>query len=292
VNDLPERRQRLVPRLIAVGRTVASGYGRHTLGQHAAAISYRVLFSLVPFVTLIAAILDYALPDQTRENVVTWVLDRIPGTSELESSVDRAIEAAGTTTGVVGLVSLIFLLWSATGMMTSLRTAFASVWEFQRPSFVRGKLVDGVLVLGGGLVIVVAFGATVAVQVVESIGDGVATSLGLSTHGRVANTLLGAAATLAVTFLALLALYHVVSPAGTPWHDLVPGAAIAAVALQVLTVGYSIYLSHFSNLNALYGSLGAVLGFLLLVYLGAIVMLVGGEISAAWQDTRYAEDSG
>jgi len=289
MNDVPQRPQRLVPRLVAVGKTVAAGYGRHTLGQHAAAISYRVLFSLVPFITLIAAILDYTLPDETRENVVNWVLDRIPGTSQLESSVDQAISAAGTTTGVVGLVSLVFLLWSATGMMTSLRTAFASVWEFQRPSFVRGKLVDGVLVLGGGLVIVVAFGATVAVQVVESIGDDVAASIGLPTHGRVASTLLGVAATLSVTFLALLALYHVVSPASTPWRDLVPGAAAAAVSLQVLTVGYSFYLSNFSNLNALYGSLGAVLGFLVLVYLGAIVMLVGGEISAAWPAARYAE---
>ena len=55
------------------------GLRRHTLGQHAAAISYRVLFSLVPFMTLIAAILDLTLPDDTRENVINWVLDADPG---------------------------------------------------------------------------------------------------------------------------------------------------------------------------------------------------------------------
>jgi membrane protein len=240
--------------------------------------------------TLIAAILDYTLPDETRENVVDWVLDQIPGTSDLETSVDDAISAAGTTTGIAGLIGLVVLLWSATGMMTSLRVAFAHVWEFERPSFVRGKLVDGLLVLGGGLVIVVAFGATVLVQVVESIGDEVATSIGLPTHGRLAGTLLGVAATLAVTFLALVALYHVVSPPGTPARDLLPGAAVAAIGLQALTFGYSIYLANFSDLNALYGSLGAILGFLLLVYLGAIVALVGGEISAAWPGTALVED--
>ena len=175
-------------------------------------------------------------------------------------------------------------------MMTSLRTAFRSVWEVgERPSYVHGKLIDGVLVLGGGLVIVVAFGATVLVQVLQAIGDEIATAIGLPTHGRLVGTTLGIASTLVVTFLALVALYRAVSPEGTRWRDLLPGAVAAAIGLQVLITGYSIYLARFSDLNALYGSLGAVLGFLLLVYLGAIVMLVGGEISAAWPKTAVVE---
>lgn len=291
MDEVEPRRRRLPGRLFASGKHAAEGYGRHTLGQHAAAISYRVLFSLVPFMTLIAAILDLTLPDDTRENVINWVLDRIPGNSDLETSVDQAVSAAGTTTGVAGLVGLVVLLWSATGMMTSLRTAFRSVWEVgERPSYVRGKLVDGLLVLGGGLVIVVAFGATVLVQVVQAIGDEIATAVGLPTHGRLAGTLMGVAATLVVTFVALVALYRAVSPDGTRLLDLVPGAAVAAIALQILINGYSLYLSHFSDLNALYGSLGAVLGFLVLVYFGAIVMLLGGEIAAAWPKTALVSD--
>ncbi len=274
-----------------VGIRAASGYGRHTLGQHAAAISYRVLFSLVPFMTLIAAILDLVLSDDTRDDVINWVLDEIPGTSDLETSVDQAVSTAGTTTtSVAGLVGLVLLLWSATGMMTSLRTAFRSVWEVgDRPSYMRGKLVDGLLVLGGGLVIVVAFGATVLVQVVESIGGEIATTIGLPTHGRLAGTLFGVVAMLMVTFVALVVLYRAVSPEGIGWRELLPGAALAAIALQCLVAGYSIYLSHFSDLNAVYGSLGAVLGLLLLVYFGAIVMLMGGEIAAAWPETAVVE---
>jgi membrane protein len=276
-------------RLAAVGRDVAGAYGRHTLGQHAAAISYRVLFSLVPFMALVVAILDFALPDDTRREIVDWVLDQIPGTSDLESTVDEAITAAGTATGTAGLIGLVLLLWSATGMMSSLRMAFASVWGYQRPRFVRGKLIDGLLVLGGGLAIVVAFGTTVLVQTVQAIGDEIATAIGLPTQGRLAGTVAGAVATLAVVFVTLAALYRALSPRTLRWRDLLLGAALAALGLQALTIGYAFYLAHFSSLSAVYGSLGAVLGFLVLVYLGALVVLVGGEIAAAWPRSADAE---
>ena len=41
------------------------------------------------------------------------------------------------------------------------------------------------------------------------------------------------------------------------------------------------YLTEFSDLAVVYGSLGALLGFLLVVYWGVVAMLLGAEIVAA-----------
>ena len=44
---------------------------------------------------------------------------------------------------------------------------------------------------------------------------------------------------------------------------------------------YSRYLSNFANYQASYGALGAVVGLMMWLWLGIIVILIGGELNAA-----------
>jgi uncharacterized BrkB/YihY/UPF0761 family membrane protein len=116
---------------------VSSGYSRHAGSQLAAGISYRVLFSLVPLLALIVSVIDFLLPSETRKDVVDWLLHRFPGTG-LESAVNKSISHPGATAPVVGLIALAGLLWTASGMMASIRVAFRVVWEVPGPTYVRG----------------------------------------------------------------------------------------------------------------------------------------------------------
>jgi membrane protein len=61
-----------------------------------------------------------------------------------------------------------------------------------------------------------------------------------------------------------------------------PGAAIGAIGFVLATTACGTHLARFGDLSAVYGSLGAVLGFLLVVWAGAIAMLFGAEIVAGW----------
>ena len=55
-------------------------------------------------------------------------------------------------------------------------------------------------------------------------------------------------------------------------------------------MGFSYYLATVATWGLLYGSLGSVLAFLLVVYLQVAVLLFGGELAAAWsRDTVPAE---
>lgn len=60
-----------------------------------------------------------------------------------------------------------------------------------------------------------------------------------------------------------------------------PGALVGAIGFELATVAYGEYLARFRDLSVVYGSLGAVLGFLLVVYAGAVALLFGAEIVAA-----------
>jgi hypothetical protein len=65
-------------RLVRTARLALQAYLRAGCTQHAAAISYRVLFSLVPFLALLAAVLEVAVPETRQERIVEWVLAEVP----------------------------------------------------------------------------------------------------------------------------------------------------------------------------------------------------------------------
>jgi membrane protein len=266
-------------RVYRAGREAAAGYGRHACSQLAAGIAYRVLFSLVPFVALLVAVLDLVLPSDARQEVIDWLYDTIPGT-DVERAVDNSIAHAGLDAPLVGLVALAGFLWAATGMMASIRTAFRVVWEAEGLPFARGKLRDLALVgLGAGLIFV-AFGASLVTQVVARVGGDVSSTIGVGSGGALVGSATEIGTTLAVSFLAFLTVYAVVPPVRVTPGEVWPSAVLATAAFALLTEGFSLYLARFADLNAVYGPLGAVFAFLLLVYLSAAILLFGAELAA------------
>ena len=213
----------------------------------------------------------------------------IPGT-ELEESVRRAVADAGTPATAAGLVALVTLLWAASGMMAAIRIAFGVIFEsdVQRP-YVRAKLLDFVLVAGTGILAVAAFGLAVAVQVLAELGRDLSQLVGAGTGGNLLAVTAEVMASLAVTFAVFLLLYRSVPPEPPRFAALWPPALIGAAVFQVATAGYAYYLARWGNVTSLYGPLGATLGFLLVVYVGVLVLLIGAELVAAWPEGDAVE---
>ena len=272
--------------------SAAGTYVRIAGGQRAAAISYRVLFSLVPFVALLVSVLELVLPETTQQDVVSWLVGVVSLPDELGQSVNAAVENAGPPASATGLVALAGLIWAASGMMASVRSAFRAVWdsEADRP-YLRGKLLDLVLVLGAGVLVVSAFGLSLVVQVVTETSSEIAAKLG---RGESATAGLGAVAqlgaSLALALLAFAFLYRFVPPVPVRIRDVVPGAVVAAVGVHLASAGFSIYLSRFGGFNNVFGPLGAILAFLLLVYAAAAILLLGACVAAAWPETATEPD--
>jgi len=265
-------------------------YLRTECSQRAAAISYRVLFSLVPFVSLVASLLELLLPEKTSDRVASWLVAAMPLEGELEDSVARAVEDVGPPASVVGLISLLLLVYGASGMMGATRSAFRAIWgsEARRP-YLRGKLVDVALVLVAGLLILCAFGVTIITQIVEMAGEELVRKLGgpASATGQ-----LGAGvefvASVAVTFVAFLVLYRFVPTVRVRLRDALAGALVACAGFNLAAVGFSIYIGRFADFDEVFGSLSAVFVFLLMVYVAVEVLLLGASVAAAWPGTALA----
>jgi len=260
-------------------QAVSSRYSRHAGSQLAAGISYRVLFSLVPLVALLVSVLDLFLPSEARADVVDWLFHRFPGHG-LESAVNKSVSHPGATAPLVGVVALAGLLWAASGMMASLRIAFRVVWEVPGPTYMRGKLRDFLLVGLAAALLLVAVGVSLAVQLVAEAGKGVSAAIGLQGGTRVLGVIAQLGGGLVVGFLALIVLYWVVPPVRVPLRQLWPSAALASVAIELLIKAFAFYAAR-TTANSVYGPLGALFTFLLLIYLLGTVLLLGAELIAA-----------
>ena len=80
-----------------------------------------------------------------------------------------------------------------------------------------------------------------------------------------------------------LALLYRFGPSHTQprWRWITRGSATAAVFWLVASVLFTWYAANFGSYNKTYGSVGAVIGFMMWMWISTIVMLLGAEIDAA-----------
>jgi len=59
-----------------------------------------------------------------------------------------------------------------------------------------------------------------------------------------------------------------------------PGSVAGSILLVAASLGFRFYITNFSNYNATYGSLGAVIVLMLWLYILGLVILIGAEVNA------------
>lgn len=253
--------------------------------QMAAAIAYHLLFSMFPLLIMTVGIVGLVTssPD-ARDALTKAVVQVVPLSDHGRQQMRAMLGSVSGGAGALGLLGVIGVLWSASGVMAAVRTALNIAWDTgaTRP-FLRGKLVDLALIAGS----FVAIGATLGLTVLSTIIRRSAVSLPRPLHGLQPVT--GAAAAVAVViisvvllFVTFTLLYRFVPVVPTRIRGIWPGALTAAAGFEALQYGFSLYVGFFGHYNKVYGSLGAIVAFMFLVYLAAMVFLFGAEIASEY----------
>lgn len=251
-------------------RDVLARYSRLGGSQFAAAISYRALFSLVPLATFAATVIAQVLASSgaSRQDLVSAIADQLDLTAEGAAELDALIAAVPSPWSLAGATALGLALWGATGVMSSMQKTLAVVFdEGLSRGLIRGRLVSALLVLGALGLVVLAVIVSMLENVARKVSDDMREALGWQPFGF--GILLGVVVPVAVVFLVYVLLYRYVPHHRPGWRPALVGAAVAALAHQVVQVGLGWYLSGAADFNEVYGSASAVFAFLLSVYLSA-----------------------
>jgi membrane protein len=198
-------------------------------------------------------------------------------------------DAASLTTRVLGeiltgagggllSVGALAALWAASNGMGSIMTALNAAYDVvdNRSWWKRRLVAVGLTVVFAGFILT----ALILLVLGPEIAEGLARYVGL---GSVFTTVWNVVRWPVALFLALLGvgLVYYLAPAVTQrWYWVTPGSAVAVAGWLVASAGLRLYVTHFANFNATYGSIGGAILLLLWLYLTGLIILVGAEINA------------
>ena len=91
----------------------------------------------------------------------------------------------------------------------------------------------------------------------------------------------------AVVALMITGLYYVAPNVRPPsWRWLTPGAVLAVVVWVLTSAGFGLYIANFGSYNKTYGTLGAIVTFLIWVWLANVAALLGIELDSEIERER------
>jgi membrane protein len=194
------------------------------------------------------------------------------GLTLVREQITRLAEQDQGSLSIVFFVGFGLSLWSAMSGIKTMFDALNIVYEEEeKRSFVMLNLEALLFTLASLLFVILALAAIVAVPMVVAW-------MGMS------NSLLPALRwplMYLIILLALAALYRYgPSRENAQWRWVTWGSAIAGLVWIVGSILFSWYVASFGSYNKTYGSLGAVVAFMVWLWLSALVVLLGAEIDA------------
>jgi YihY family inner membrane protein len=248
--------------------------GDDLVGPRSAALAFFAFLSLFPLLLLGLSILGFVLDEAQVRDWSARIGETIPGLEEL---VGNNLGVLVSTRARLGILGLVALLWAAGGGIGALQRSLGAIFRVPDPAFWRARLevLPAVLVLG--ILALAAIGATSAIMTWHVAGA-------LAIPVRIL-TVIGAAIVAGAVFT--LGYFLATPERKLPLRAHMPGGALGALAWIALTLVGSWYASRVvARSSALYGSIGAVFGLLVILQLATTAALYGAELSAVLEERR------
>ena len=251
---------------------VIEGMGADGASEVVGAIAYYVILSMFPLLLGIISLLGFFLPSATvQEQVFKFVETNLPAATDvLRLNITGIIQVRGP----LGIVSVVALFWSAGAMFSAISRGVNRAWglNVRHPFYVR-KLRETAMSLSACVFFYVAITST-AVLVSFDTGGGVV--------GNVAFYLLE----FMLVFFIFILVYKTMPGTKTYWRYVWPGALFSTAAFELARTFLGVYLSRFSHVELVYGSIASIIILLIFAHYVAFILIMGAEISSEYSRMR------
>ena len=243
----------------------------------AASIAYYSLLSLFPFfLLLISIVANVTNSDADRQLVLGFVLKYFPRQFPF---VTEQLELLQGSRFQLGLAGSLIMVWAAMGVFGAITSAVNHAWGVDKqPSYLKHKMISFVMLVVASLLLLVALVLVSAINVTEARWFSVVLT---RTPGLL--VLQGFAVKWASTVAFILVvgfIFYFVPNAKVRFRDVWVGAVVTGLAWRGALAGFSWYVRDLSRFSV-HGSIAAVVVFLLWIYISAVILLYGVEVTAA-----------
>jgi membrane protein len=251
--------------------------GKDRLTAVAAGVAFFSLLALFPAVTALVSLYGLFADAATMADHLATLAELMPpGAFDIvREQIARIVSKSGGTLTVGFALGLGLALWSANAAMKAIFDALNVIYEEdEKRSFVMLNLESLAFTLGAIVAALLAVAAVVVFPLILAL-------FGIARINPLLISLLRWPLLLLMIVFGLALLYRFgPSRRNAEWRWVSVGSVFAALAWIAGSMAFSYYLANFANYNATYGSLGAVIGLMMWMWLSAIVVLVAAEINS------------
>jgi membrane protein len=255
-------------------KQVFSAFAADEAPTRAAAVAFYAALSISPLVLLFVAITGF-LGESTQERMFESVTSTVGAEAgEAIRTLAAQGDAPGGAASLSLVVSLVVILFSASGVVAALQRGLNRVWNVQPApgegvkGWVRKRAVSMSLVLGVLFLLLVSLVATTVVgMIVPSSGW--------------AWNLVTLAVSFAVFVLLFAAMFKMLPDVRIGWGVVWRGAVVTALLFAIGKYGLGLYLAS-ASYESSYGAAGSLVALLVWAYYSSMIVFLGAEITQVY----------
>ena len=246
----------------------------------AAAISYFALLSLFPITILSISIASFTFGPLISEQLIVQKLEFIaPYLGHLlGQNIDEIIQ----TRGPVSVIALAGLVWSASTFFTTLTQTLHKIWSHKRNRPIwkqRGLAILFVLIFAGPALLLASFASSIAANVSTWLPDQTLPLL----------QIISFFVSILLDIGLFMLLYTLLPHGNANWRVILLGAISAGLLWEVAKRTFLVFVSTYISMsNLVYGSVSAIIAFLLWAYLSGLIFLFGAFLSVSYYEHKQS----
>ena len=276
LEELSKARARFVKYMKVMMITIKT-FSSEKIGFQAVAMSFFSTMSVVPIVAVVFAVTGgLGLADKLTQLLYEYfnnsqqIIDTILGFAQ--NIINTAQSSA------MGLVSALLFVWIVIWMMMSVEKVFNNVWKVQKSRKLFKRLpVTLAMLLVSPFIVLVFFGGSVVYSHALNY-------LGLDVESfSVFKTILGWVLFGTVATLTFSAMYKFIPNASVDYPNALRAAIFSGIAFTIMQYVYLETQVMVTRLIGIYGAFAAVPLFMIWINVGWFIILIGAELSYAFQ---------
>jgi membrane protein len=238
------------------------------------------LFTLIPY---------FPIAKNMQDELFKFIQDVLPNTESRDLIMTTMLDLfSKQKTGLLSIGFILALFYSSNAMLGIIRTFDASLVEKRKKKFMQRRLRAIKLTLVLTLLVIVT--------ILICIGQGALFAhflkwLGVSNSEKNFWTdLLRWVIVILLFFLSIAYIYKYAPSIPKRWKLWSPGAVFATFLIILTTWLFAIWAQNFSSYNRVYGSIGALLIIMLLIFINSLMLLIGYELNVSINYLRQKVD--
>lgn len=261
--------------------------GRNHLRDRASSIAFNFIMALPAGAIFVFTLIPYFPVAKNMQDVLfKFIEDVMPNSESRTLIMTTMLDLFNKPkTGLLSIGFILALFYSSNAMLGIIRTFDASLPDKRKRNFLhrRWRAIKLTIVM---VLLVIA-------TILLTIGQGtlLAKILGVSNMERTIWTdILRWLFTIFLFLFSIAFIYKYAPSVYKRWKLISPGAIFATFLIILATWLFSIWAQHFSSYNRVYGSIGALLIVMLLIFINSWMLLIGFELNVSINYLKSAKD--